>query len=710
MKRVFNILLAAACLFTVFACDVIPRPDTEPDGSQYLAGPALDIVSKDLFYSPQGGTGTIVLNTTETVYATSSRPWIKVSVNGGRVTLTVDRNEGIESRYASITLQAGDAAAELVAQQFGINSAYMWDESYTFPYQGGELTLPYGEAGTVKVWIDETKWIAAEVDETTAEIHFTVAKSIFNYERTGKVTVEIGDNYTREITFIQEANPAGLNPGEEEPMEFIIESAWKPYYVIPESNDQDYSTVGVEVTEGSHAGRYFIKVVPASEFSTTDPDELQLYLNRHAPEWAAASPLIHRASAEEVIDALPMGNYVVGAIGVDNDNKVNGSVAFTVFSVTKVLTPYEKFLGTWSFVRNKDTGTEDVWTFTEKVKNASYTVTGIDGDEITEVTAVFNPEDGTVSVSVQENLREKTVNTNEGEKTGPVSLYGRINYNGTLYYVTGSYTIFTISLNQDASVGTLTPGAVKVSIGDFTLAGFALFTVVGESAYSVTDQSMLPGEIHHLTWAEGGGSEGGGGGGGDDPDPSAYGKWIGTWTIEGNEFTIAADEQDVSYSIRGFADFEVKALFNKADGKLWFVGQSVAEDDQYQYVFAGRDSEQYMELGDSANQYLLATASLSADGKSASIVTHEYDAVYSGTSYHEIIVMMTIWGIPQDETDEYVYTFNNVPKVTVPSEMTKASSASVMSLRNAAYDLRTGQFIPIYKTFKAGSAVPYKRR
>lgn len=703
MKKINSIFLALIASLALFSCDIIPQPDNEPDGARYLAGPALEILSKDVVFGPQGGGGAIVVNTNETLTARTDRPWISASVSGNRVTLTVDRNESIESRYSTVTLRAGDATAEIIAQQFGVNSAYAWDDSYTFPYPGGELDLPYGELGTVWVDVSETPWVSAVVDEENHVIHFTVAKSIYNYERSGKVYVTITDNYVRELTFIQEANPNGLNPGDKEPMEFTIESAWKPYYVVPESNDQDFSTVGVEVTEGSHAGRYFIKVVPASEFNTTDPDELQLYLNRHAPEWAAASPLIHRASAEEVIDALPMGNYVVGAIGVDNDNKVNGSVAFTVFSVTKVLTPYEKFLGTWAFDRG---GTEDVWTVTEKVPNVSYSVTGIDGITDIAVEAIFNPADNTISFHTQENLGEHTVSTSSGDVTGQAAFYGKIDYNGTIYYVTGNYTVFTISLNQDASIGTFTPGKVRISLGEFDCYAFAIFTVVGESAYSATNPSLLTSTttIRHLSQGEGSGDDPGG-----DPDPGdgAYGKWIGSWNVGDVTLTISQKVKDKTYTVSGLEGYDFETRF--VNGTMEFFYQDLMEQDGKVLSLYGidDDGEGYIVEGDPARDGWLATASLDASGKTADLVGAEFDATYSSGTYHERIVRMLL--LAYDGSDFY-YASNDPKEITMPTKMTKASSASVMSVRTPGFDMRTGRFVPLYKTFRAGPAVPYKTR
>ncbi|MBR1490344.1 MAG: BACON domain-containing protein [Bacteroidales bacterium] len=674
MKKIFYLAIALTAALAVFSC----QQEKDADGSRYLPGPALEIISKDVVFAPQGGSGSIVVNTQQTLTATSDRPWAVLTVAGNRVTVTVDRNENLDSRYSTIKLSTGDATAEITAQQFGLNSAYAWEDSYVFPYGGGELELPYGESGTVWVDVSDADWITAVVDEENHLIHFTVAKSIYNYERTATVTVTIGETYTRELTFTQEKNPAGLNPGEEEPMTFTIEPAWKPYYVVPQSNDQDYSTVGVEVEEDSHAGRYFIKVVPASEINTTDPDELQLYLNRHAPEWAAASPQIHRASAEEEIEALPMGNYVVGAIGVNNDNQINGSVAFAVFSVTKVLSPYEKFLGTWSFDRN---GTEDIWTVTEKVANKTYNLTGIDGNTVITAEAEFNATDGTVTLKAQANLGENTVSTSSGNVTGQAAVYGRILYNGTEYYVTGSYPIFTVSFNADASVGTLTPGAVNTNLGEFDLVGFGLYTIVGESAYSATNKASLPATIKHLTQGSGSGDDPG-----DDPGDDAYGKWLGTWNAgSGRTLTISPSEQGKSYLVTdsGFGGFEYETWLDASTGEMLFRMQLVDEYDIDEYYFIGVDGNN-LRYGDEENDLLLARGAI--NGSTATISPVKY--MYNGSEVQATAV--TILDYQTEDGNGYDqgwYGLNSITDLALPATLTKASTSSLNVLQKNCYDL-----------------------
>lgn len=683
MKKIFSILLTLIAALGVFSC----QTEKDADGSQYLAGPALEIISKEVVFAPQGGSGSIVINTRETISASADRSWAVVTVAGNRVTVTVDRNESLESRYATIKLAAGGATAEVTAQQFGINSAHAWDDTYTFPFGGGELDLPYGENGTVWVDVSETNWITAQVDEENHLIHFTVAKSIYNYERVGHVTVTIGDDYTRELTFIQQKNPAGLNPGEEEPVEFTVQPAWTPKYIQPTDPKDPMSTVGVDVAEGQSGGRYFIQVVNQADFNAAGADE-QIFLNRNAATWAAASPRLFRASSTLEIDKLQNGSYRVYAIGVNNDNKVNYTYAVATFNVTKVLSPYEKFLGTWSYDRG---GVEDIWTITEKVPNKSYNVTGIDGNTVITAEAVFNAADGTMTLSAQSNLGENTVNTDAGEVTGQAGLYGRILYNGTEYYVTGSYPIFIATPNADASEAQLAPQAVSTNVGDFDIIGFSLYTIVGESAYAVVTKGSLPATIKHLT--QGSGSDPGDDPG-DDPGNDAYGKWIGTWNAgSGRTVSIAPNEQGKSYLVTdsGFGGFEYVTLLDGSTGEMLFCAQMVDEYDIDQYYFIGIDGNS-LRFGDENQNNLLARGVLSANGSSMTVSPVKYmsDGKEVQASAVTILDYQTEDG---NGYDQGWYGLNGIDDLTLPATLTKASSSSLSVARANYYDMNLNRFV-----------------
>ena len=55
MKKIFSILLTLIAALGVFSCQI----EKDADGSQYLAGPALEIVSKEVVFAPQGGSGSM---------------------------------------------------------------------------------------------------------------------------------------------------------------------------------------------------------------------------------------------------------------------------------------------------------------------------------------------------------------------------------------------------------------------------------------------------------------------------------------------------------------------------------------------------------------------------------------------------------------------------------------------------------------------------
>ena len=125
---------------------------------------------------------------------------------------------------------------------------------------------------------------------------------------------------------------------------------------------------------------------------------------------------------------------------------------------------YNAWLGTWSIPRN---GGTDTWVISKDVADVSYTITGIEGLTDRVVKAKFVESTGEMSVSVQEGL--KTYTDTDGTSIND-HLYGEILYQGDNYYITGSYVIFTGSVNGNSA--TLKPGTVSLEgIGDMELVG-----------------------------------------------------------------------------------------------------------------------------------------------------------------------------------------------------------------------------------------------
>ena len=693
MKRYFYIIIAIVSSLMLASCQKV----VQPDGSQYAGDPALEVLSKSVVFTPQGGSGFIVVSTNEKVIASSERPWLSCSVAGNRISLTAERNESLESRYSTMTIVAGDASATVMVQQFGITSDLLWDASYDFPYGGGEVKLNFVESGTVKVAIDQPKWISAEVGDQ--ELTITVAKNAYNSPREGKVTVTVADA-VREVGIVQAPNPSGYNPGDPEPHDFEVQSAWTPKYVGPSETHDDKSVVGVDVAEEAKASRYFIKVVPASEFAAAGGDD-NFFLNKNAQSWVDEDPDTFRNSATVEVDKLEYGSYRIYAVGVTNQKEINYTYAVATAEVTKVLSPYEKFLGTWAVPRGSF---EDTWTISEKVFGESYTIVGIDARDVP-VEATFDASSGSLVVRANDNIGTNTIETSDGEVTGTAAIYGKIDYQGTIYYITyGSspYVIFTATLDDvDAKSATLNPGTVNITSlgGEFTLVGYAIFTLVGESAYSATTMSPLPNTITHLTYegGSGGGDDGGGGDGGGGGGDTSYSSYLGSWRdSDGNVFTFSQKSANSSYTFSGF-ELDVEVVFK--DNKVLFYAQTITTDDTYDYLFTGIDQENYVEDAEqNKDPYLMAQGTLS--GNTISIEGEEFDAVYSGNNWHEIIVEMRVLAYDREEGSYYLLSDDPVV-LSLPAKLTKASQSSLSSCRaQLGRSLESGSLVasPLGKT------------
>lgn len=684
MKKYLNMMLALSGAVLLYSCST-----QEPDGSQYAASPSIEIVSKDDVFPSEGGTGTIVVNTRETVTAASDRTWLTVSVSGRSIYLTATENETLESRYASVSIKAGDAASEITVQQFGMTSELMWESSYDFPYGGDELSLGFSESGVIRVTVPEGKdWISVDVEDKVLTI--TTSPNAYKASREGKVRFSAGEK-VREVGVVQAGNPGGLNPDDPTPQEFILQEGWTPKYIGLSEDDETKAVIGVDEAEGASIGRYFIKVVTAAEYNAAGNQYIFLNVNAHA--WAAANPEIHRGTSTEEIDALAFGDYFIYAIGVNNQGAVNYKYAVTPVTVSKVLSPYEKFLGTWSFPRGDGT---DTWTVTENVPDQSYYITGIDGkaDNI-KVVANFNAETGAITVSTQTNLGESTVNTSSGQLSGQTNLLGKIDYNGTIYRITGNYPIFTVKISEDASKADLVPGTVNITSlgGEFTLMGFAIYTVVGDSWYALTTGSTLPNTITHLSQGSGsggGGNEGGGGGGGGET--SGYNGWIGTWDAgSGRTVTFAQKTAGTDYTVTdsGYGGFEYVATYDASTGGIRLNLQMVDEYDIDQYYFIGINGNSLIS-GDPENDYLIATGSLGSNGSSATITAVSY-TTSNGNAQAAAITILDYQTEDGGGYEKGWYGLNGIDDLSLPATLTKASGSSLSVSRcDESVDLSTG--------------------
>ena len=449
--------------------------------------------------------------------------------------------------------------------------------------------------------------------------------------------------------------------------------------------------------------------VPQADFNAAGADE-QIFLNRNAATWAAASPRLFRATSTLEIDKLENGSYRVYAIGVDNDNKVNHTYAVATFNVTKVLSPYEKFLGTWSIQR----GTfDDVWTIVEKEPGKSYTITGLEGGSQAflgeyEITAEFDSSDNSFSIKTHPNLGQYTF-TNSGEShTVTMRLTGLVTYNGTPNVtVGGNYTVCKVAITGDGEF-TVTAGpdlSLQGAGGTFPLTGMNLNGLESSSAWTFDNGTPYNFPFKATQLTQGSGSDPGDDPG-DDPGNDAYTKWLGTWNVgSGRTVTIAPEEQGKSYLVTdsGFGGFEYVTLLDSSTGEMLFCTQLVDEYDIDEYYFIGVDGNS-LRYGDEGQDYLLARGVLSANGSSMTISPVKYmsDGQEVQASAVTILDYQTEDG---NGYDQGWYGLTGIEDLTLPATLTKASSSALSVARTNYYDMNLNRFVPA-----ARAAAPTKSR
>ena len=683
MKR--NILLMALGILALVSCR---REELDP-GTKYVAEPRLEVISKDVVFQHPGGVGSIIVDATGDVIASSENPWLSAKVTGNTIFLEAEENNSIESRYSIVTIASGNRSATVIAQQFGLKSDLLWEDAYEFPVAGGDLALRYEKSGYISVTVEDANWIIAELtednetDETFLDI--TVKPNLYNVEREGTVIFTAGDD-VRVIKITQAANPSGINPGDPEPQDFLVEPAWTPKYYVDES-DAASDVVGVEVS-GTEAGSYFIKVIPAADFQAAGGDQYT-YLNKYAFQWAKESPKTYTDSAKEKVGKLAVGSYLVYAIGVKPSAELSYTYAVSTFNVTKNLSPYERFLGTWSVTRGDQ---EDTWTITEKVADQSYTISGIESlPQDFPIEAIFNESDNSMTLKGQGPLGQYTFTNSGTSHTVDMYFGGLVDRSGSNVFVRGSYNVAKAVISEAGKMTVSSAGEVKLSDGNtYQIIAMEYYGKEDNSGWTFNrpTPSTFPFTAIQTSQGEGSGGNGGGGNGGDGGNgggggsTSGYEAWIGTWNVgAGRTVTVAKDQDGASYSVIDSAfgsDISYKTLYDAGTGAMTFHAQLLFEDGVDQYYFIGVEGN-YLRFGLQADNNMIAKGTIS--GSTATIQGLSYqDTDENGSPFSATVTGMTIADYQTEDTDDYAagwYTFSDIKDMTLPSTWTRASTSSI---------------------------------
>ena len=185
MKKILSLMVLLAGVISFTACG-----DDDPT---YNAPAQLSLKSADAFYAAAGGTGTIVVNTSESITATSNVDWLTASVSGSTVTLTVAANDKLEGRSTNILLKSASASKEVNITQRGI--IYGLPDGLTYAVAdtaNARVSIPVVQSASVTV-TSLTEWLTASFNSETSSIEVVAASNDVEEARLGYVAFQTGN-------------------------------------------------------------------------------------------------------------------------------------------------------------------------------------------------------------------------------------------------------------------------------------------------------------------------------------------------------------------------------------------------------------------------------------------------------------------------------------------------------------------------------------
>lgn len=187
----------------------------------------------------------------------------------------------------------------------------------------------------------------------------------------------------------------------------------------------------------------------------------------------------------------------------------------------------------------------------------------------------------------------------------------------------------------------------------------------------------------------------------DEPGDVSFQSWIGSWTATTGE-TLTITEGDATQGVlilsySGFAEGQqnVPAFYNEETGAMEFYTYKLGEKEPYTYYFCAKDSEDYIEMGGPESDIMLASATLNAGGNGFTVTGNEYQAVYDGTTYDEVIVALLVCAYNSE--DGKFYTFQGFTEWNLPSTFNKSASGSSVKANSAkTFGLKGLKYEPAY--------------
>ena len=186
MKKLLSIMILLAGVISFTSCS--------DDDVTYTAPAQLALKSADAFFEAVGGTGSIVVNSSESITATSNAEWLSVAVNGSTVSLTVASNSKLEGRSTTILLKSPSASKEVSITQRGIIYGLTEGEKIYEIADTENAFVKIPVAHTTDVTVTSLyDWMTASFNSATSEITVVATSNDDETPRFGLVALQTGD-------------------------------------------------------------------------------------------------------------------------------------------------------------------------------------------------------------------------------------------------------------------------------------------------------------------------------------------------------------------------------------------------------------------------------------------------------------------------------------------------------------------------------------
>lgn len=412
------------------------------------------------------------------------------------------------------------------------------------------------------------------------------------------------------------------------------------YYGIVNGEKGYYTALGFQ---GIQEGEYFsYTVVDAATFESLGVSEI---ISQDA-EYVIRNDMVEDAICDEegddyVWDALDPGNYYVIMYGVDEDFCPTMKYAVLPISVEAASEAYQAYLGKWY------TEEGEVYEIVEDVINQSYKVYGFCNSYGADAAIAANG-----ALVIYPTLMDQT--------------------SSGLYYFVGLDSGNNLVYNKPLALGSLSEDGVNLTINGLAVSETSGIESIGALFYNGSwnpidgvDMVDLPLALTSV-----------------EPVPlDSYNAWIGEWYSPAVEkFEIKKGIVNKTLLMSGFSgDYEVPLEFDATTGNVSFYTQVIGQEGKYYILFTGKDQDEYIEDAEQADvPYLLAVASMNADGKSFELVGNEFWARYGSTDYYEIISKLQLfayntsdgkyYGIDENGNDIFITPGTFTDEIPSPSE------------------------------------------